>query len=162
MEISLTYLQINANELQKLFEDISLLPELRTNNLPELQLGYDAEIIYYLLTGETKKINSILSKALLGQNILKSDYWDEPFLGLVYYITPDEIEETLKKLSEVSSSEFEYRINSDISSYKKLFPKFGYKNIEIARNRLTDKYSQMIDFFQVAKNNSKIIILGIE
>lgn len=163
MELSLTYIQIEANEFQILVKDLSLLPEFRVNPLPELYLGFDAEIIYYLLTGKKEKSNSILSKAFLGHNALKKDdYWGEPFLGFVYYLTPNEIEETLKTIRKVLPEEFKLRISSDILFYRKLFPKFGYKNMEIARKNLVEKYGQMINFFQEANDKSKIIILGME
>lgn len=162
MEIFLTYYQIDLDELQLVIKDLSELPEILYKNVPKLEVGNDAQIIYFLLTGETKKTGYILSKALLGKNKLKNDYWGEPFLGCACYLTFAEIEETLKVIKEISPDELKARITLENDDYKNLMPNYKYKNIDIAQKRIVESYCQIMKFFQEAKDNSKIIILGME
>jgi hypothetical protein len=122
---------------------------------PQLSLDKEWHGVHYLLCGKAEPDSSLLSKAVLGGNILGED--DEGFSGYgpARYFGPEEVA-VMSRVLDQPETETEARVRFDAEAMNKLqiYPGFRAQDAEALMERLR----QLRDFYREAAASGKAIV----
>ncbi|HEX2916233.1 MAG TPA: DUF1877 family protein [Chloroflexia bacterium] len=161
-----SYIEVHPDELGEIQQDLELLPVFIDPDRPKslanrIDLGKASEVIYFLVTGKSVRDGSKISMALLGQDVLKDDYESEPYLGYTYYLKPDQVQEVLAVLGNLSVKIVESRVEST-NMVAEVFPGIWKKGIDIAIKYLVGEYNKLLEFYYIVASNRNAVIITIE
>src|SRR6476469_5502596 len=119
-------MQIAPNVLEELKNDPAFIEGLKEEGSLELSLDKAWHGIHFILTGETKRGETPLSKAIMGgravEQLADIDLNDDLYLGYHYYLTAEEVRQTANALSQISTTEFKARFSPDAMIEADIYP----------------------------------------
>jgi hypothetical protein len=170
--ITLSYRRIPQGRLNylRIAQDEDLITECIYENRPELFDGpsqtedfeyLDLDKLYPLISGFLNSDNDPTSIFYLvthrGKSIIDDPTYDtNDYLGVVYYLTPSEVQSITQAMNEISEHEWEerYRILMDDATVEEARSRSEFPTY----NDVIDFFADVRRFFQHAADNSEAIL----